>query len=124
MPLKVPPVNAQLVRVTRYGDTGEVDDYGDPILADATIWQGSASAYTTERHEAVPASGGGTLLTYVATVAIPSTLTDLATSLLVIVEPGDKLVYLRAGVEQTRVVDAVEDRSDAGFNRLYVRDAG
>lgn len=123
MALRVPPVNAQLVRVIRYQYAG-IDAYGNEIYADVTVWEGSASAYATEKHEALALPDGGTSLSYVATVAIPSTLTDLATSLLVIVEPGDQLVYMRGGVEQTRVVDAVEDRSDAGFARCFVKDIG
>lgn len=116
MALRVPPVNAQLMRVTRYQYAG-IDAYGTEIYADVTVWEGSASAYTTEKHEAVPVSGGGTTLSYVATIAIPS-------SLPVTVAPNDKLVYMRGGVEQTRVVDAVEDRADAGFDRCFVKDIG
>lgn len=113
MPLKVPPVNATLTRID--GVEYVTDEYGSEIPQPVERWTGSASAYTTERHEAVAAEGGGTLLSYVATLSIPSSLA---------IAPGEYVTYLRHGVEQQRVVDAIEDRADAGFNRLFVKDVG
>lgn len=110
MRLRVPPVNAVVTSVSGI----ELDEDGYEI-GSVVRFVGSEPAFVTEKLSNEPLQGGGSTLVETHTIAIPSTLN---------VQPGDTLTYTRNGVGQTRVVDAAEDRADAGFTRVFTRDAG
>lgn len=115
MPIPIPPINATITRIWAIEDTGETDIYGNSIISEVERWSGSMPAYSTEKNDRVPISGGGATLVYTATLSIPASLT---------VQAGDFIDWLRNGVERHSEVDATEDRSDAGFTRTFIRDAG
>jgi outer membrane scaffolding protein for murein synthesis (MipA/OmpV family) len=112
MATRVPPVNATLTRVWAREQVGE-DDYFNAVYADVETFTGAAPAYVTERNEFEVTDSGGRLRNYTAQVVIPSDVP---------VEVGHKLAITRRGVQTVREVDAVEDRSDFGFTRCYVKE--
>lgn len=108
---KLPPVNAALSRVQA---PDLKDDYDGTVIAPGEVrFEGEAPAYATEQ-VLVETGRGAVDQLEIARLVVPS---------YVEVRTGDRLTFTKAGVTTTRTAQNIEERSDYGFVRLYLRPA-